>query len=140
MNPFKALGDLLRPPKAATTDASWEIPFGLTNAEWNDLKALRADRGFDAWLRALDGITKLHAEAMLSGTLSDAELHFRRGLVMGVRKAATLIDELKQSEDAFLDEHKRREPRERAGRTAALYGSPAWSKPTQRRPIGRKPS
>ena len=126
MSIFKPLREFFYPTLPVTTDATWEIPFGLTNAEWNDLKALRSDSGFDAWLAALDGITKLHADAILAGSMSDAEMHFRRGVIAGVRKAATLIDELKHSEDAFVAERKRHEPRERAGRVNATFGSPAW--------------
>lgn len=132
MNIFKPLKDFFYPTLPVETPAAWEIPFGLTNAEWASLKALRSDDGFDAWTKVLDGIAKLHGEAILAGSISDSEMHFRRGLILGIRKAAILIDELKQSEDAFLNERKRREPRERAGRTAALYGSPAWSKQRQR--------
>lgn len=132
MNVFKPLKDFFYPTIPVETPETWEIPFGLTNAEWNDLKALRSDDGFDAWSKVLDEIAKLHGEAILAGSISDAEMHFRRGVVMGIRKAAILIDELKHSEDAFLNERKRREPHERAGRTAALYGSAAWSKQRQR--------
>ena len=126
MSIFKPLKAFFYPTIPVTTDATWEIPFGLTNAEWNDLKTLEADDGFDAWVKVLDEIAKLHGEALLSGTISDSETHFRRGVVSGIRKAALLVSELKHSEDAFVAERKRREPRERAGRVNATFGSPAW--------------
>lgn len=129
MNLFRRLGDLLKPPQPSQTEAAWEIPLGLTAEEWADLKALRGDRGYDAWLKSLDALCIFAGETLLGSGTNEA-LHFQRGVVTGIRKAAILVDELKKSEDAFLDEQRKRSrPRERAGRVAALFGSPGWNKP-----------
>ena len=122
---LKRLKDLLAPPPAALTDAAFEIPCGLTPPEWEDLKALRDARGWDAYLKVLDNAAILHAEALI-GASSDTNMHYYRGMVMGLREAGVIIAKLTNSEAAHLDEQRRKLPTGRAGRTHATFGSAAW--------------
>ena len=122
---LKRLRDLLSPPQPSLTDAEFAIPCGLTPPEWEDLKALRDARGWDAYLKVLDEAARLYCEALI-GASSDTNLHYHRGMVMGLREAGVIIAKLTNSEAAHLDEQRRKLPAARAGRTHATFGSAAW--------------
>ena len=129
MSIFRRLIDFVNPPKSIATVDGFEIPFGLDTREWEALKAWREAPEWETWLKMLDTAASLNAEALLSAS-GDESLHFHRGVIVGLRRAAFLVDELKQSEAIFLKDKETRASRhtERPGRTSALYGSPAWSK------------
>src|SRR5688572_23621461 len=106
VNAFKRISEILRPTKAAETPAAWEIPLGLTPSEWDALKDLRASEAWEIYIRALDEAVKFSGEALLSAS-SNENLHFYRGMIQGMRKAGVILDELKASEDAHLNEQRK---------------------------------
>lgn len=127
MSLFTRLGDLLKPPQPYQTKEAFTLPYGLSNEDWSKLKVLTSEDGWEVFLHTLDALAKLDGERMLT-TSDDKVLHFLRGHVVGLRKAATLIEEITHTEHRFVTEHRRApEPRARVrdGR-AALYGSPGW--------------
>lgn len=120
----------LETSKASTTPEAFEIPLGLSPRDLQALKDFRDSEEFEVFLRALDEVVKFHAEALL-GASTNESLHYHRGMVMGIRKAASLVDEIRQTEEAFLADKRRRtklaEPR---GRSSVFFGSPGWGSPT----------
>ena len=129
MTIFRRLIDFIRPAQPITTIEGFDLPFGLDTREWEALKAWREAPEWETWLKTIYCATKLHSEALLSAS-GDESLHFHRGFIVGLRKAAFLVDEATQAEKIYLKDKETRERRtERPGRTSALYGSPAWSKP-----------
>ena len=137
MNVFKRISEILRPEKLAETPSAWQIPLGLSPTEWDTLKDLRASDEFAIFQKALDESVKFTGEALL-GASTNESLHFYRGLIHGLRKAGTLLDELKQSEDAYLNEQRKHLPRDdSSARRVATFGSPAWRSAS--RPQGKRP-
>lgn len=126
MNPFTNLGDLFgRRREPSKTSDEFSIPFGLTPSEFRALKDLRGSEGLAAWRKALDQVVKLNGEQLLQAS-TDENLHFRRGIIMGIRKSLTLVDEIAQAEEAFLDDKRRRErtaESRRAKRGSATFGT-----------------
>jgi len=126
VNFFRRISEILLPARNATTPAAWEIPLGLSPSEWDVLKDLRTSAEWEIFVKALDESAKFTGEALL-GASTNESLHFYRGMVQGLRKAGTLLDELKASEDAHLNEQRKHLPRDTSSaRAVATYGSPAW--------------
>ena len=137
MSIFKRISEILRPEKAAETPSAWQIPLGLTPNEWDTLKDLRTSEAFGVYVKTLDESVKFTGEALL-GASTNENMHFMRGMIQGLRKAGTLLDELKQSEDAHLDQQRKHLPRDNsAARRVATFGSPAWR--SAARPQGKRP-
>lgn len=126
MTLFAPLRDLLRPKTPSKTAEAFSVPFGLKPEEWANLKALRNHDGWPVFLKAIDTVVKLHGDRMLASS-DPAVLHFVRGSVAGLRKAAILIDEVARDEARHASEKTRLETQKdaRADRTA-LFGSPGW--------------
>ena len=136
MNVFKRIHEILRPPKLAVTPSEWQIPLDLSPSEWDTLKDLRTSEAFEIYQKALDSASIFSAEALLNAS-EDNNLHYYRGFVQGLRKAGTLLHELKASEDAYLNEQRKHLPRDNsAARSVATFGSPAWRGPS--RPQGKR--
>ena len=137
MRLFARLRDILSPPKPTQTEKGYQIPFGFTPPEWEAFKALSDRPEWPLFLRALDEVAILTGEQMLISA-SDASLHFHRGMVTGVRKAGTIIAEAVLNEAQWKHEQSQRNRvTERSGRSLALFGSPAWSKPSESGALGR---
>jgi hypothetical protein len=112
----------------SATEDSFSLPFGLTEGEWRAMKTLPGDPGFGALVKVLDSLAKLDGERILQSSNAEA-LHFLRGHVAGLRKAATIIQEISLKEQEV--EHERRRRTEaggdgRGGRGVGLFGSPGW--------------
>ena len=126
MNPFINLGDLFRRRKdPSKTPDDFSIPFGLTPAEFRAIKDLRGSEGLAAWRKALDQVVKLSGEQLLQAS-KDESLHFHRGVIMGIRKSLTLVDEISRAEETFLDDKRRREQStesRRAKRGSTTFGT-----------------
>ena len=126
MSIFKRISEILRPAPLAQTAAAWQIPLDLTPGEWDALKDLRTSDEFAIFQKALDNSSIFVGEALLSAS-TDENLHYYRGFLQGLRKAGTLLDELSQSEAAYLNEQRKHLPRDNsAARRVATFGSPAW--------------
>lgn len=126
MSIFSAIGDLLRPSRPHATSEKFQLPYGLTNEEWVKLRSLTRDPGWEVFLKSLDAITKLSGEQLLQSSKDEA-LHFLRGKIVGIRKAASLVDEISMMEKRFVNERKEHESRnERERGRGVLYGSPGW--------------
>jgi hypothetical protein len=135
---FKRLRDFFDPPKPALTERGYAIPFELTPPEWEALKGLMERPEWAVYLRALDFCANLSAETILSAT-TDESLHFHRGIVVGIRKAAFLPVEARNNETSWVNEQLAAERRRRPERerSVALFGSPAWSKRSEPGAPGR---
>ena len=138
MRLFARLRDILSPPKPSQTEKGYQIPFGLTPPEWAALKSLKARPEWEIYLKALDECCIIHYENLLISA-KDEPLHFYRGKVQGLRKAGTIVDEAVLNEAQWKHEQSQRNrPTERTGRSLALFGSPAWSKPSESAAHGRR--
>ena len=114
-------------------EPSYAKPFyGLTESDIKHLRDFRASDGFEVFTRCLDTHVNIYAEQILAPSSRDAAaLHEVRGVILGLRKSALLVDEILQA-------HARKHDAERAerelaaadadARRAALYGSPSWGK------------
>src|SRR5690606_19155534 len=94
---FARLKDLLRPPTPSSTEGGFHLPFGLTPGEWAELKTLTGAPGWSAYEKVLDALAKLDGERLLQSSQTEA-LHFIRGHVSGLRKAAQVIREIELRE------------------------------------------
>lgn len=130
MRLFKRLAEIISPVAPQETVAGFQIPFDLSPPQWDRLKALREHPDWPLFLRALDETTIFAGEAMVSGA-KDESLHFYRGMVLGLRKAGTLLDEAVQHEQQWKNDAAQRTRRREPGdRNFALFGSPGWNKRT----------
>jgi len=99
---FRSLKDFLKPRPPAGK------PYGLTTDKIERLKALRSNSNWSVYAELLDTITTMYAEAILiSGKHSDQDLN--RGIVLGIRKAGLVIDELMRAEKEQANLDGRRE-------------------------------
>lgn len=125
---FTPLAKFFTRETPSTTEASFVLPFGLTEGEWKTLKTLPSDPGFVALTKILDELARLDGERILQTSNAEA-LHFLRGHVAGLRKAATVIQEISLKEQEVENERIRRAEdgeRRRGGRGVGLFGSPGW--------------
>lgn len=122
MNIFRSLTNFFR--RAPTGH-----PFDLTDGEIAHLQSLRTHDGWPILLKVLDYDVNLKADALLAPSLSSEHVHFFRGQISGLRRAALLVDEIltKEAEIARHEQRKRAaaEPSDSA-RRAATFGTPAW--------------
>lgn len=132
MNIFRRLKDVLSPPQSIETEKGFVIPFGFTPNEWVDFKELVSRPEWDLYLRALDTLTIFSAEAILAAS-QDESLHYHRGVVVGLRKAATLPREAVATETLWNEEKNRvsADKRRNSDSRLALYGSPAWKQSSE---------
>lgn len=128
MSIFTPLARLLSPSQPSRTPEKVALPYDLTAADWAKLKTLVSEPGWPVLLRVLDAEAKLDGERLLQTSNTEA-LHFIRGHVSGLRKAASVISEISRQEERVVRERERIEAeraRERPGRAAAFFGSPGW--------------
>jgi len=107
----------------------FNLPYNLKKETWNSLRVLRSDPAFDSFVETLDEVVKLNTEILLT-TNTDENLHFYRGIIQGMRKAATLIDEIQAAQKLHEDqEQKRKDARTTSARarTVATFGTPGWN-------------
>lgn len=126
MNLFLSLRRLL----GRERNRAVEPLFGLTREQVGALKHLRSQPEWDLYLSTLDIAINLRGEAILSSR-DDAALHEARGVVIGLRQAATLIDEILQRETSLAntERSKLESARDAADRrVVALYGSPGFGR------------
>jgi len=106
--------------------------FEMTQADIANLKVLRSYDEWQQYQDLLDVVCKLYAEQMLVESNSE-KLHYLRGLVSGIRRAGTLIDEIKLQETRRgADDARRDADRELGERRAnlALYGTDFYKRAT----------
>lgn len=133
---FRRLADIISPPKPIVSEAGFVVPFGLTPSEWSSLKDLSTRPEWPIFLATLDFCVIVSAEQLLAAP-KDESIHFHRGMVAGLRKAGTIIHEAIANENAWKNEqHQRSRVIDSSGRNVALFGSPAWRKPSDSAPRG----
>lgn len=131
MNPFASVRTLFRPrTQPQATVVGFLLPFGLTEGGLRRLQILRSSDEWDTFAEVLDEVVKFNAETLL-GSQRTEDVHFYRGFISGVRKAASIIDEISQGEQRHLSEKQRLDNvgKQNAG-TTALFGTPAWRRHT----------
>lgn len=124
---FQKLKNLLRP---RAEQRGFKPLLGLSSQEIGVLKEFRHHDGYEIFLQALDVIVNLQGEVMLS-TREDAIVHETRGHVLGLRRAATLIDEILIQEDADRTQRERRATNAEHApdpRNLSFFGSPSWGR------------
>jgi len=125
---FFSIKELLtRKPSAPPSE--FALPYGLTPSEWAALRSLRGEEAFDILLRTLDEEVKLKGELLLGGG-KNKDLHFRRGFIQGIRRAATLIDEINAAKTLHEEQERKRKDARKPrsdNRTLATFGTPGWS-------------
>ena len=130
MSFLNTIRDLLKPPAVSKTSGEFSLPYNLTAGEWTALKRLTSHEGYPVLLKTLDATVKLRGEMILQ-TSSDSTLHFLRGFVSGLRKAGTIIEEIKQDEARYAKQKEALTNVRKPERSTALYGSPGW-RPTSK--------
>ena len=128
---LRKLRDLFRPAPAATGHF-----LNLTTPQLQALYKLASLPEYEVYREALDLTLKLQSEKLLAA--GDAfQLARMQGILVGLRAAGTLVDEVLQHEQHVANERTQRAKRhqyatERTAAAAAnsLFGTPAW--PTQR--------
>jgi hypothetical protein len=134
MNPFISLRSLLRPKAPPSqTKGGFHLPLGLTEGGLRRLQILTSSDEWDTFLEVLDELVKFNAERLLEAQRTD-NVHFYRGFISGLRKVATITNEISLGEKALASEKRRRENArpdpDSKHRLSALFGSPAWRRPT----------
>ena len=116
---LRSLHTMLFPP------ARTALPLNLSASALASLRYLHSQEQWSDYLKMLDSAINLYAEQLLS-TDVDAEVHRLRGLILGLRKAGTLVTELIRQQD-YEDGRKQQLASAPAGaaadRTADLYGT-----------------
>lgn len=106
------------------------LPYDLKPEEFSRLRTLRGSEEWVPFVRVLDEVVKLNGEILLNAK-GDESLHFYRGLIHGIRKAATLIDEITAAQTLHEEqERKRKDARNTtSSRThaASTFGSSSWT-------------
>lgn len=101
---------------------------GLSPEEARSLASLKDHPAWHAYLSTLDTVVNLYAESLLQSR-DDAALHETRGVILGLRKAVSLVDETLHRTDELSRQQRQRErlaADESERRTRAFYGSPVW--------------
>jgi len=105
-----------------------EPMLGLAPGEVSQIAELRHEPHWQTYLDALDSAAILYGEAILQSR-DAAVIHELRGTVIGLRKAATIVDEILHRRDELDRVNQSRDElaqRREGRRDAALYGTPAW--------------
>lgn len=129
---FKKIKDLFRsePSPSQTAGDGFSLPYDLTEGQWRSLQSLAAQDEWDVWTETLDAAVNSIGEALLAA--DDTErVHFFRGYIQGLRKAGSLIDEIRYKEEAHAENERKRTERSEPDalqRAAALLGTPAWGR------------
>lgn len=126
---FRRLADILDAKPAREGDPV-APPYELTDHEIAGLRDLRRLEEWEIFLTALDRRTVLVGEGMITARDTVA-LHEARGVIMGLRIAGTLVDEILKSDTIRKDADERRRSNESdAGRriAAATINTPAFSR------------
>lgn len=101
------------------------LPLNVTATQLVDLKTLHSQEAWASYQSLLDSAINLYAEQLLA-TSEDAEVHRLRGLILGLRKAGTLVTEIIRQQD-FEDGQRNHTDSTGADRAAeratALYGT-----------------
>ena len=100
----------------------------LTQVEIRQLKDLRGTDEWEVFLKVLDIQSTMEGEGMLA-TMDATAMWLNKGRILGLRKAAFLIDEilLKETEKQKEDERRRFNTQPATDHvTTALYGTAAW--------------
>lgn len=104
--------------------------FGITEEDIASLRTLRESKGFESLVKLLDAQVKIYAEQLLSPSSRDAAtLHELRGVLIGLRKAAFLVDETLAHANARVTPEQRAAAAEHARvsrERASTYATPAW--------------
>ena len=111
-------------------DRTREPLFGLTSDQISELRDWRKSEAFAAYCALLDCTVTLYADGLLSSR-DDATLHELRGMILGMRKSVSLVDEALRHADELDDAAKRKRESEQHAddpRVVALYGSPAYGR------------
>jgi len=99
---FRTFKDFLRPRPPTGK------PYNLTLDKIERLKALRTNPSWVVYSELLDTITTMYAEAILTAEKRH-EQDLNRGIVLGIRKAGLIIDELIKAEKEQANLNARRE-------------------------------
>ena len=106
------------------------LPYGLKPEEFSRLRTLRSSEEWTSFSSVLDEVVKLNGEILLAGG-KNKQLHFQRGLIHGIRKAATLIDEIIAAQTLHDEQERKRKDAGNTSstrnRTFTTFGSPNWS-------------
>jgi hypothetical protein len=85
--------------------------------------------GWSIYLRILDERIATRGDQLLAQGSND-DLHYLRGIVLGMREAATLPKIIIQQEEALNARERSRATRSDTGdRSVALFGTPNWRRP-----------
>lgn len=124
MNIFRRLWILLHPKD----DVLLKGVRAFSEPDIAELRDFRNSDGFEVFTRALDIAVNIYAETLLSSR-DAAALHEARGVILGLRKAALLVDETLQAHARLSDAERDSAGRDAAvadGRRASLFGTPSW--------------
>jgi len=102
------------------------LPYNLKPSDLIALKNLHASADWPIYQSLLDTLVNFHAEQMLSAA-DTAEVHRLRGLILGLRKAGTLVTEIirqQEYEDARRSASERTDPDRVSEQRLALFGTP----------------
>lgn len=116
---LRTLHDLLWPP------ARTGLALNLSASSLASLKVLHSQDAWQEYLALLDSAINLYAEQLLASD-NDAEVHRLRGLILGLRKAGTLVTELirqQEYEDARRTRIDTGATERSASRAADLFGT-----------------
>lgn len=127
MKLFRSLAGLLGRERDPIADPT----LGMSQDDIDELTDFAADsRSWERYLRLLDNTCILYGEALL-GTRDDASVHEIRGTILGLRKAARIVDETLQRAKQLKDADSRRRDNadaERRTESAVHFGSPTWQR------------
>lgn len=131
MNLFVSLLDLLRVRGRVPVIAP-EANLGIDESDIQALRDLRGSAGFESLLKLLDAHVKIYSEQLIAPqSRDDATLHEIRGVLIGFRKAAFLVDETLHNADRLTQSRSSSVESERAladARRAALVSTPFFSR------------
>ncbi len=116
---LRSLRALLWPP------VQTGMSMNLSASSLAALKTLHSHESWPAYLALLDSAINLYAEQLLVSD-NDAEVHRLRGLILGLRKAGTLVTELirqQEYEDARRTKLDTGATNRNAARAADLFGT-----------------
>lgn len=103
-------------------------PSGLTASQIANLRDFRDHDGYEVFLTRLDTAITLYAERLLHSR-DDAAIHEARGAILGLRNAASLVDETIQAHDRYVDAERQRASVEHGkfdARDLVAFASPGW--------------
>lgn len=118
INPFK-----LRRERPQSNNAK-PSPFGLSDADLNRLRELRASDSFPLYLQLLDRLSILHGDFLLVSA-DNVGVHFERGFISALKVASALVDETLSKADE-LDKHSEPAAADPDRRTISTYATPFW--------------